>query len=174
MLALAAHDNGVPFFPVVPTSTIDLAMNGGIQIPIEERDPQEVLAIQVEGARVSPPGAAARNPAFDVTPNRLVTGVITEYGVVYPPCLNKGKGKEPFWRRRSFRNASGMDIVLTVDRLRTFSKFPHFKDHILPDSSSASASSGESAPPAIAANVAIRWPCWGAATPVRHCRGVTR
>ena len=92
MLALAAHDNGVPFFPVVPTSTVDLAMDGGFQIPIEERDPQEVLAIEVEGARVSPPGAAARNPAFDVTPNRLVTGVITEHGVVYPPfVLNLSK-----------------------------------------------------------------------------------
>jgi methylthioribose-1-phosphate isomerase len=92
MLALAAYDNGVPFFPVVPTSTVDLILDGGFQIPIEERDPQEVLAIEVEGVRVSPPGATARNPAFDVTPNRLVTAVITEHGVVYPPfTLNLSK-----------------------------------------------------------------------------------
>jgi methylthioribose-1-phosphate isomerase len=85
MLALAANDNGVPFYSVFPTSTIDLALAGGNQIPIEERDPQEVLAIEVEGARVAPQGAAARNPAFDVTPNRLITAIITENGVVYPP-----------------------------------------------------------------------------------------
>jgi methylthioribose-1-phosphate isomerase len=85
MLALAAVDNEVPFYAVVPTSTIDLALPGGEQIPIEERDPQEVLAIEVEGARVAPQGATARNPAFDVTPHRLVTAIITENGVVYPP-----------------------------------------------------------------------------------------
>ena len=92
MLALAAYDNGVPFFPVVPTSTVDLAIAEGTQIPIEERDPQEVLAIEVDGTRIAPPGAAARNPAFDVTPNRLVTAIITEHGVIYPPfTLNLGK-----------------------------------------------------------------------------------
>lgn len=85
MLALAAYDNGVPFYPVVPTSTIDLDMASGKQIPIEERDPQEVLAIEVEGVRVAPQAARARNPAFDVTPHRLVTAIITENGVVYPP-----------------------------------------------------------------------------------------
>lgn len=85
MLALAAIDNEVPFYAVVPTSTIDLALQGGEQIPIEERDPQEVLAIQVDGTRVTPQGAAARNPAFDVTPHRLVTAIITENGVIYPP-----------------------------------------------------------------------------------------
>jgi methylthioribose-1-phosphate isomerase len=85
MLALAANDNGVPFYPVVPTSTVDLDLASGEQIPIEERDPQEVLAIEVQGARVVPQGAKARNPAFDVTPHRLITAIITENGVVYPP-----------------------------------------------------------------------------------------
>ena len=85
MLALAAADNGVPFYPVVPTSTIDLSLSGGEQIPIEERDPQEILTIQVDGERVAPLTAAARNPAFDVTPCRLVTAIVTENGVVYPP-----------------------------------------------------------------------------------------
>ncbi|MEW6406863.1 MAG: S-methyl-5-thioribose-1-phosphate isomerase [Chloroflexota bacterium] len=85
MLALAAHDNGVPVYPVVPTSTIDLSLAHGDLIPIEERDPQEVLDIQFQGERVTPIEAQARNPAFDVTPNRLVTAIVTEKGVVYPP-----------------------------------------------------------------------------------------
>jgi len=85
MLALAAHDNGVPFYPVVPTSTIDLALAQGDMIPIEERNPQKVLGLEFEGQRVAPENAKARNIAFDVTPNRLVTGIVTENGVVYPP-----------------------------------------------------------------------------------------
>ena len=85
MLALAAHDNGVPFYPVVPTSTIDLSLAHGDLIPIEERDPQEVLGLEFMGERVAPQNAGARNIAFDVTPNRLVTGIVTENGVVYPP-----------------------------------------------------------------------------------------
>ena len=85
MLALAARDTEVPFFPVVPTSTVDLALAHGVQIPIEERDPQEVLGIEVGGERVTPEGAKARNPAFDVTPNRLITGIVTENGIVHPP-----------------------------------------------------------------------------------------
>ena len=85
MLALAARDNQVPFFAVVPTSTVDLALSHGDQIPIEERDPVEVLGIEVQGERVAPIGASARNPAFDITPNNLITGIVTENGVVYPP-----------------------------------------------------------------------------------------
>jgi methylthioribose-1-phosphate isomerase len=85
MLALAAHDNGVPAYSVVPTSTVDLSLEHGDLIPIEERDPQEVLGIQFEGERVAPIEAEARNIAFDVTPNRLITGIVTENGVVYPP-----------------------------------------------------------------------------------------
>lgn len=85
MLALAAFDNGVPFYPVVPTSTIDLSLAHGDLIPIEERNPQEVLGLEFEGQRVAPQNAKARNIAFDVTPNRLVTGIVTENGVAYPP-----------------------------------------------------------------------------------------
>ena len=85
MLALAAHDNGVPFYAVVPTSTIDLSLEHGDLIPIEERDPEEVLGLEFHGERVAPKNAKARNIAFDVTPNRLVTGIVTENGVVYPP-----------------------------------------------------------------------------------------
>jgi methylthioribose-1-phosphate isomerase len=85
MLALAAHDNGVPAYSVVPTSTIDLSVLHGDMIPIEERDQAEVLEIQFHGEPVAPKDAKARNPAFDVTPNRLITGIVTENGVVYPP-----------------------------------------------------------------------------------------
>jgi methylthioribose-1-phosphate isomerase len=85
MLALAAHDNGVPFYPVVPTSTIDLSLTHGGLIPIEERDPAEVLGLQYLGEQVAPSDATARNIAFDVTPARLVTAIVTEKGVVYPP-----------------------------------------------------------------------------------------
>ncbi len=85
MLALAAHDNSVPFYPVVPTSTIDLSLAHGGLIPIEERNPEEVLGLEFEGERVAPVEAQARNIAFDVTPARLVTAIVTENGVVYPP-----------------------------------------------------------------------------------------
>jgi methylthioribose-1-phosphate isomerase len=85
MLALAAHDNGIPVYSVAPTSTIDLSLTDGSQIPIEERDPDEVLGIQFHGERVAPQGAKARNPAFDVTPNRLITAIVTENGIVVPP-----------------------------------------------------------------------------------------
>jgi methylthioribose-1-phosphate isomerase len=85
MLALAAHDNQVPVFAVVPTSTIDLSLPTGDMIPIEERQPDEVLNLQVCGQRVSPLAASARNPAFDVTSHRLLSAIITENGVVVPP-----------------------------------------------------------------------------------------
>ena len=85
MLALAAFDNSVPFYAVVPTSTIDLSLKSGAEIPIEERDPSEVLSLTFQGTATHPEGASARNPAFDVTPHRLVTGIVTENGVAYPP-----------------------------------------------------------------------------------------
>jgi methylthioribose-1-phosphate isomerase len=85
MLSLAAHDNNVPAYAVVPTSTVDLSLAHGGLIPIEDRNPDEVLGIQFQGEHVTPRNARARNPAFDVTPNRLVTAIITEDGIVYPP-----------------------------------------------------------------------------------------
>jgi methylthioribose-1-phosphate isomerase len=94
MLALAAKDNSVPVYSVAPTSTIDLTLVDGSQIPIEERDPEEVLGLQFHGERVTPQGALARNPAFDVTPNRLITAIVTENGIVYPPFdVNLKKSK---------------------------------------------------------------------------------
>ncbi|MCJ7661585.1 MAG: S-methyl-5-thioribose-1-phosphate isomerase [Anaerolineales bacterium] len=84
-LALAANDNDVPIYSVVPTSTVDLTLAHGDLIPIEERTQVEILDLKLMGKSVAPEGATARNPAFDVTPNRLITGIVTENGVVYPP-----------------------------------------------------------------------------------------
>lgn len=85
MLALAAFDNEVPFYPVVPTSTIDLSLRLGSEIPIEERYPAEVLSLTFQGNPAFPETSTARNPAFDITPHRLVTGIVTENGIAYPP-----------------------------------------------------------------------------------------
>jgi len=84
-LAVVAKENGVPFYPVVPTSTVDLDLENGDLIPIEERDTDEVTS--VFGRSIAPEGISARNPAFDVTPHRYVTGIVTEAGIVYPPFV---------------------------------------------------------------------------------------
>ncbi len=85
MLALAARDNNVPFYVAAPTSTIDLRTPRGEAIPIEERPPEEVLDLQHGGRPVAAAGSSARNPAFDVTPARLVSAIVTEVGVLRPP-----------------------------------------------------------------------------------------
>ena len=85
MLALAANANNVPVYSVVPTSTIDMELANGDEIPIEERDQDEVLNIQFRNEPATPAGASARNPAFDVTPHELISGLVTEKGVIYPP-----------------------------------------------------------------------------------------
>lgn len=85
MLALAAHDNKVPFYCVTPISTIDMQLATGDGIPIEERDPKEVLDLERNGQRLTPTESKARNPAFDITPRRLITAFITEIGVLRPP-----------------------------------------------------------------------------------------
>jgi methylthioribose-1-phosphate isomerase len=85
MLCLAAFDNDIPAYSVVPTSTVDLNLASGDRIPIEDRDPAEVLDIQIAGVRAVPRGAKARNPAFDVTPHRLLSGLVTENGIALPP-----------------------------------------------------------------------------------------
>ncbi len=78
--ALAARDNGVPIYAAVPSSTIDWTLSDGSRIPIEERDAEEVLRVG-GGEEIAPAGTAVLNPAFDVTPARLLTGLITERGV---------------------------------------------------------------------------------------------
>ena len=87
LLALAAHHNDVPVYSVMPTSTIDINLPDGDLIPIEERDPQEILGIELNGERVTLPTTLARNPAFDVTPHELLTALVTERGAVYPPFV---------------------------------------------------------------------------------------
>jgi methylthioribose-1-phosphate isomerase len=82
-LAVLAEAHGVPFYVAAPTSTVDLSLPDGEAIPIEERSPAEVL--HFAGHRVAPEGVAAIHPAFDVTPNRLVTAIITERGVARAP-----------------------------------------------------------------------------------------
>jgi methylthioribose-1-phosphate isomerase len=86
--ALAAHDNGVPFYAAMPSSTIDWEIVDGVAgIPIEERGGEEVLHArglhegEIIEPLLAPQGAKAANYAFDVTPARLVTGIITERGI---------------------------------------------------------------------------------------------
>lgn len=86
--ALAAHDNGVPFFVALPSSTIDWSLESGTDIPIEQRDGEEVSHVhgltddgKVGRVNVVAPGSQVVNPAFDVTPRHLVTGLITEQGI---------------------------------------------------------------------------------------------
>ncbi|MCW5850819.1 MAG: S-methyl-5-thioribose-1-phosphate isomerase [Anaerolineae bacterium] len=82
-LAVLAKENGIPFYVVAPTSTIDLDCPTGAAIPIEERDPAEVT--HMGGERIAPEGVAVANPAFDVTPARYITAIVTEEGIVRPP-----------------------------------------------------------------------------------------
>ncbi|MBM4429623.1 MAG: S-methyl-5-thioribose-1-phosphate isomerase [Chloroflexi bacterium] len=82
-LAVLAKENGIPFYSVAPTSTIDLHIDSGGDIPIEERDPKEVTHIR--GVCITAEGVKAAHPAFDVTPHRYVTGIVTETGIIYPP-----------------------------------------------------------------------------------------
>lgn len=82
-LALVAQAHQVPFYVTGPTSTIDLSLPSGAQIEIEQRDPEEVLIINNE--RIAPAEAQAANPAFDITPARFITAIITEKGIAYPP-----------------------------------------------------------------------------------------
>ena len=86
-VALAAKEHGVPFYVVAPLSTFDRRLASGDQIPIEERAPEEVT--EGFGRRTAPPGVKVYNPAFDVTPARLVTGIVTEVGVIEHPTTEK-------------------------------------------------------------------------------------
>jgi methylthioribose-1-phosphate isomerase len=82
-LAVLARENGVPFYVVAPTSTFDLALDSGDGIPIEERAPEEVT--EGFGPRTAPPDVRVYNPAFDVTPARYISGIVTEKGLIRDP-----------------------------------------------------------------------------------------
>jgi len=82
-LAVVSRENNIPFYVAAPNSTIDVSLNSGSRVPIEERSPDEVTSFR--GVRITPEGITAANPAFDVTPHRYVTAIITESGVMREP-----------------------------------------------------------------------------------------
>jgi methylthioribose-1-phosphate isomerase len=84
-VAVLAREHGIPFYAVAPTSTFDLSIPSGDQIPIEQRNPDEVT--QFQGVQIAPEGVGVENPAFDVTPNRYVTAIVCENGVARPPFV---------------------------------------------------------------------------------------
>jgi methylthioribose-1-phosphate isomerase len=93
--ALAAHDNDIPFYAAVPSSSIDWTVGEPREIPIEERSGDEVRIVRGRGGsiEIAPPETRVANPAFDVTPRRLVTGLITERGIATPATLKAMFGK---------------------------------------------------------------------------------
>ncbi len=82
-LAVLAREHGLPFYVAAPFSTVDMKLRTGLDIPIEERNPEEVTCFA--GIRVAPEGVKVWNPAFDVTPAQLITAIITERGLASPP-----------------------------------------------------------------------------------------
>ena len=95
-MAVLAWENGIPFYVAAPTTSIDLAIPSGEQIPIELRSPAEITHIQ--GVQIAPEGVAVMNPAFDVTPHRFISAIITENAVVREPYetgLRKSCGSAP-------------------------------------------------------------------------------
>ena len=89
-LAVLAKENGIPFYVAAPTTTIDLSLASGDEIPIEQRSQEEVTHIQ--GVSIAPEGTQAQNPAFDVTPHRYITAIITERGIMREPYGEGLKG----------------------------------------------------------------------------------
>ena len=90
-LALLAREHGLPFYVAAPTSSVDLSLPAGDDIPIEERSPEEVTAWG--GHRIAPEGVMVENPAFDVTPHRLIAAIITERAVACPPYGESLRGQ---------------------------------------------------------------------------------
>lgn len=84
-VAVLAQKHGIPFYIAAPSTTFDFALKSGAEIPIEERAEHEVR--EICGVITAPPGVHTFNPAFDVTPNELITGIITEYGVITKPYV---------------------------------------------------------------------------------------
>jgi methylthioribose-1-phosphate isomerase len=89
-VAVLAHTHGIPFYVAAPFSTVDLSARDGSEIPIEERAGEEVSGFH--GLRTAPAGVEVRNPAFDVTPHRYVSAIITEQGIVRPPFESALRG----------------------------------------------------------------------------------
>ncbi len=90
-VAVMAKEHSIPFYVAAPFSTVDISISSGALIPIEERDEREVLTF--DGLPIAPSGIRARNPVFDITPNHLITAIITEKGVLTPPYEKKLMGQ---------------------------------------------------------------------------------
>jgi len=90
-VALLAKTHKIPFYVAAPTSTLDLNIATGREIPIEERDSKEVT--HLSGRSIAPEGISVYSPAFDITPSNLITAIITEEGIAYPPYEESLKGK---------------------------------------------------------------------------------
>ncbi|MBM2811292.1 MAG: S-methyl-5-thioribose-1-phosphate isomerase [Chloroflexi bacterium] len=110
-VAVLAHAHSLPFYVAAPTSTVDLTMETGAEIPIEERDPSEVLSFG--GVRVAPEGATARHPAFDITPSHYITAIITEEGVLrfpYEEGLARAVASAATAGARTLRSSNGNEM----------------------------------------------------------------
>lgn len=92
-VAVLARENSIPFYVAAPISTIDFSMESGDSIPIEERKAEEVT--HIKGIRIAPEGVNVMNPAFDVTPSKYISAIITEKGIVYPPFTESIKKLNP-------------------------------------------------------------------------------
>lgn len=142
-LSVVAHENGVPVICVAPTSTIDLHMANGKSVEIEEREGEEVL--NFGGVRVASPNAQAFNPAFDITPFRFITAIVTEEGVCRPPFMESlahakaravetaNKNKRPV---KSTFMTDGSDDFKPIERSTKVETFPEPIRHYVPQKTS--------------------------------------
>ncbi|HSV30516.1 MAG TPA: S-methyl-5-thioribose-1-phosphate isomerase [Atribacteraceae bacterium] len=89
-VAVLCRYHNIPFYVAAPLSTFDFTVESGAMIPIEQRDPREI--VYWNGRRISPPGISVGNPAFDVTPGELITGIVTEKGIMTPPFSDAIQG----------------------------------------------------------------------------------
>ena len=106
---MLAARHGIPFFVAAPISTVDLATPDGAAIPIEERKANEVLFVR--GVSIAPPDTEVRNPAFDVTPAELITGIVSDEGVIRAPYH---EGLAEAVARRELRRAAAPGFARPV------------------------------------------------------------
>jgi len=91
-LAVLAREHHIPFYVACPFSTVDLSILGGEKISLEKRSPDEIT--QINGKRIAPKGVEVYNPAFDITPAKYITAIITEKGIHRPPFIKTLRDKE--------------------------------------------------------------------------------
>jgi len=116
MVAVLAKRHGIPFYVAAPTSTIDMSIKSGSEIPIEERSHEEVATCG--GKRIVPNNVNIYNPAFDVTDNELVTAIITEKGIIYPPYEENLKKLFEEGNKRLFTESEESDDMIDLKLLR--------------------------------------------------------